>query len=103
MISETIVQYHLTLCIPKKLDEANMDCGNFVDLQKVSKTVEYGILLSKLENHGIRGLSNEWPTSSLPNWKQYVLINDYDSNLPTVKFDILSSVSFLLKFILNIY
>ena len=67
LISETIVQYHLTLCIPKKLDEANMDCGNFVDLQKVSKTVEYGILLSKLENHGIRGLSNEWPTSSLPN------------------------------------
>lgn len=67
LISETIVQYHLTLCIPKKLDAANMDCGNFVDLQKVSKTVEYGILLSKLENHGIRGLSNEWPTSSLPN------------------------------------
>ena len=67
LISETIVQYHLTLCILKKLDAANMDCGNFVDLQKVSKTVEYGILLSKLENHGIRGLSNEWPTSSLPN------------------------------------
>lgn len=80
-----------------------MDCCNFVDLQQVSKTVEYGILLSKLENDGIRGLSNEWLTSSLPNWKQYVLNNDYDSNLPTVKFDILSSVSFLLKFILNIY
>ena len=57
-----------------------MDCGNFVDLQKVSKTVEYGIFLSKLGNYGIRGLSNEWLTSSLPNWKQYVLINDYDSN-----------------------
>ena len=44
-----------------------MDCCNFVDLQQVSKTVEYDILLSKLENDGIRGLSNEWLTSSLPN------------------------------------
>ena len=67
LISETIAQYYLTFCTPKKLDEANMDCDNLVDLQKVSKIVEYGILLSKLENHGIRGFSNEWLTSSLPN------------------------------------
>ena len=36
----------------------------------------------------MRGLSNEWFKSYLSNRKQYVSINDYDSNLADVKFGV---------------
>ena len=78
----------LTESIRKNLDEGNIGCGIFVDLQKAFDTVEHDILLSKLEHYGIRGLANEWFKSYLSNRKQYVSINGYDSNLADVKFDV---------------
>ena len=78
----------LTENIRKNLDEGNIGCGIFVDLQKAFDTVEHDILLSKLEHYGIRGLANEWFKSYLSNRKQYVSINGYHSNLADVKFGV---------------
>ena len=78
----------LTENIRKNLDEGNIGCGIFVDLQKAFDTVEHDILSSKLEHYGIRGLANEWFKSYLSNRKQYVSINGYDSNLADVKFGV---------------
>ena len=78
----------LTENIRKNLDEGNIGCGIFVDLQKAFDTVEHDILLSKLEHYGIRGLANDWFKSYLSNRKQYVSINGYDSNLADVKFGV---------------
>ena len=48
----------LTENIRKSLDEENIGCGIFADLQKAFDTVEHNILLSKLEHYGICGLAN---------------------------------------------
>ena len=79
---------NLTENIRKNLDEGNIGCSIFVDLQKAFNTVEHDILLSKLEQYGICGLANEWFKSYLSNRKQYVSINGYNSNLVDVKFGV---------------
>ena len=68
--STTHALISLTEDIRKNLDEGNIGCGIFVDLQKAFGTVEHDILLAKLEHYGIRGLSNEWFRSYLSNRKQ---------------------------------
>ena len=78
----------LTENIRKNLDEGNIGCGIFVDLQKAFDTVEHDILLSKLEHYGVRGLANEWFKSYLSNRKQYVSVNGYDPNLADIKFGV---------------
>ena len=74
--------------IRKNLDEGNIGCGIFVDLQKAFDTVEHDILLSNLEHYSICGVANEWFKSYLSIRKQYVSINGYDSNLADVKFGV---------------
>ena len=49
----------LTENIRRNLDEGNIGCGIFVDLQEAFDTAEHDILLSKLEHYGIRGLAND--------------------------------------------
>ena len=57
----------LTENIRKNLDEGNIGCGIFDNLQKAFDTVELDIPLSKLEHYGIRGLDNKWFKSYLSN------------------------------------
>ena len=78
----------LTENITKNIDEENIGCGIFVDLQKAFDTVEHDILLSKLEHYGICGLANDWFKSYLANRKQYVSVHGYYSNLAAVKFGV---------------
>ena len=73
--STTHALISLTEDIRKNLDEGNIGCDIFVDLQEAFYTVEHNILLAKLEHYGIRGLADEWFRSYLSNRKQYVSIN----------------------------
>ena len=65
---------NITENIRKALDDGNIGCEVFVDLQKAFNTVDHQILLVKLNHYGIRGVSNDWFKSYLSNRNQYVFI-----------------------------
>ena len=75
---------NVTENIRKTLDDENIGCGVFVDLQKAFDTVDHQILLAKLNHYGIHGVSNECFKSYLPHCNQYVSINGYESGLATL-------------------
>ena len=50
----------LTEAIRNTLDNKSVGCGIFIDLRKAFDTVNYNILLSKLEHYGIRGCALQW-------------------------------------------
>ena len=75
---------NITENISKALDDGNIGCGVFVDLQKAFDTVDHQILLAKLNHYGIRGVSNDWFKSYLSNRSQYVSINGYESGLAAI-------------------
>ena len=52
-----------------------------IDLKKALDTLDNGILLTKLYNFGIRGISLDLLHSYLTNRKQYVSYHNVDSNL----------------------
>ena len=74
--------------IRKNLDERNIGCGIFVDLQKAFDTVEHDNLLDKLEHYGICGIGNEWFKFYLFGRKQFVSIDGHISNKASAKYDV---------------
>ena len=46
--------------IQKALDDGQIACGIFIDLEKAFDTVSHDNLLEILDNYGIRGISNDW-------------------------------------------
>lgn len=57
------------------MQNGKFTCGIFIDLKKAFDTVNYNILLAKLQNYGIRGIVNEWFESYLTGRKQYTYTN----------------------------
>ena len=80
---------NLTESIRQSLDEGSFGCGIFVDLQKAFDTVDHKILLYKLEYVIIiRVICNDWFKSYLSDCKQFVSINEYNSDLMPVDFGV---------------
>ena len=53
--------------------------GIFCDLKKAFDTVDFDILLAKMEHYGFRGVSNNWFRNYLMDRKQFVIINGQES------------------------
>ena len=86
--STSHVLINITENIRKVLDDGNIGCGVFVDLQKAFDTADYQTLLAKLNHYGICGVSNDWFKSCLSNGNQYVSINGYESGLAAINYSV---------------
>ena len=65
--------------IQTQLTDVKYSSGVFFDLRKAFDTVNHDILLKTLHYYSVRGIVNEWFTSSLKNRKQFVSIRDISS------------------------
>ena len=74
--------------IGNALDNGSFACGVSIDLQKTFDTVNHDILLSKLNNYGIRGVAFDWFKSYLSDRTQYVTINNERSEIQTIKYGV---------------
>ena len=78
--------------ITDDLDNKHHSLGIFLDLSKAFDTLNYDILLHKLNIYGTRGFANSWIKNYLSNRKQYVAYN----NTTSTHNDILGPLSFIL-------
>ena len=76
----------LTEIIRNALDKVNFACGVFIDLLKAFSTVNHGILFSKLNHYGIRGVAFDWFKSYLSDRTQYLMINNERSKIQNIKY-----------------
>ena len=78
----------LTEIIRHAIDNGNFACDVFIDLQEAFDTVNYDILLSKLNYYGMRGVAFNWFKSYLSDRNQYATINNERSEIQTIKYGV---------------
>jgi hypothetical protein len=71
--------------ISKAIDSSKYSIGIFLDLAKAFDTVDHNVLLSKLENYGVRGITLLWFKSYLEHRYQQVMCNGTLSSLKPVR------------------
>ena len=70
--------------IYNNLDSNHVVLSIFLDFSKAFDCIDHELLLSKLGKYGFRGVSNDWFNSYLSDRKQFVYINETDSDLKSV-------------------
>jgi hypothetical protein len=70
--------------IYQNLDNHEFTVGIYLDLQKAFYTVNHDILLYKLNNYGIRGVTHKWFRSYLTNRKQFTTLAGACSEIRSV-------------------
>ena len=71
--------------IKEAFSQIKYNLGIFLDLSKVSDTVNHNILLEKLKAYGIQSENLKWFRSYLSNRKQLILYDDFKTEMKIVK------------------
>ena len=83
---------HAILILPetiqKAVDNGQIGCGIFIDLEKAFDTVSHDILLEKLDHYGIGDISDHWFRSYLCDRSQFVSFNNFNSDCKTIKYGV---------------
>ena len=74
--------------IQKALDDRQIACGIFIDLEKAFGIVSHDILLENLDYYG----SNGWFRSNLSDKSQFTSINGFNSDHKTIKYFVLQGL-----------
>ena len=82
--STTHALIEATDTIKHAIDNKELTCGIFIDLTKAFDTVDHSILLQKLFHYGIRGNVYNLFKSYLSDRKQYVRVNNENSDMQQV-------------------
>ena len=67
--------------IYKSFDEGNYVFGIYIDLKKAFDTVQYDILISKIQHYGVLGTAFKLSKSHLTKRKQYETTNGIQSDI----------------------
>ena len=54
--------------------------GIFIDFSKAFDTVDHKILITKLENYGVKGTNLQWLKSFLENRKQFIAYENFSTS-----------------------
>jgi len=74
----------LTQRIMNNMNDKHLTVGVFLDLSKAFDVIDHNLLIKKLNSYGVRGIANNWFKSYLDSRKQYVSINNFNSNFADV-------------------
>ena len=83
--STTHALIEITDYIKESVNNKKLVCGIFLDLTKAFDTVDHTILLKKLSNYGIRGITHKLLESYLSNRFQFVTLGGHQSDLTEIK------------------
>lgn len=83
--STSMALMKITEDITTELEKKNHTIGVFIDLKKAFDTLDHGILISKLQTYGIRGVVLNWIISYLENRQQYVEYLGHESKLELIQ------------------
>ena len=66
--------------IRKEMDRGKLTGAVFIDFRKAFDTVDYAVLIKKMEMLGVRGVQLKWFTDYLSNRQQVVIYDNYRSD-----------------------
>ena len=71
--------------ISKAMESGKTPCALFIDLSKAFDTLSFDILIRKLRHYGVTDTELRLLTSYLTNRKQYVVLNNNESDITEIK------------------